>query len=168
MATAFNSLVWMKTISGSSCSSVHQSTRGRGGANVYVDSGHTPSQAFSIESSIVCVCISRGGLSDRRLLVLPLDHLVMLPVLQVIGQLLVVGLLCMLLRCFALKPQQQKGLFGTWRWARLILILQPNTRWRVRQLGISSLLVLTAPLSQDRQTDTNTGLHTNTHMESIH
>lgn len=87
----------------------------------------------------VCLHQRRGGgrPSDRRLLVLPLDHLIMLAVLQVIGQFLVVGLLCVLLRRFALKPKQQTGLFDAWRWAWPVLILQPTTGGSARLFSIS-------------------------------
>lgn len=62
----------------------------------------------------------------------------MLAVLQVIGQFLVVGLLCVLLRRFALKPEQQEGLVDVWRWAWFILILQPATGGRARFFSIRS------------------------------
>lgn len=42
-------------------------------------------------------------ISDRRLLVFSLDHLVMLAVLQILGQVVVVGLLSALFGCLTLK-----------------------------------------------------------------
>lgn len=62
----------------------------------------------------------------------------MLAVLQVIGQFLVVGLLGMLLRRFALKAKQQKGLFDVGRWAWFIFILQLTTGGSARLFSISS------------------------------
>ena len=56
----------------------------------------------------MCVCTFECEL-DSSLLVLSLDHLVVLAVLQVLRQLLVFCLLCLLLRCLTLRGQEEGG-----------------------------------------------------------
>lgn len=114
------------------------SCRGRGQAAA-LTSGSTAGRPERVVHS---VCPQRRA-SDRRLLVFSLDRLIMLPVLQVIGQLVVVGLLRALLWRFALKSKQ-KRLFGARKminWIAavaagggrgLCLTLQPTTRGSLR------------------------------------